>query len=311
MKSGIPFIYGLLLLQLPVALFSQTNTQVAAPKDIIINEILYRPPANASEYIEYYNGSDKTFDISKLSIANRNTSGAISSVKTLSQIPLYIFPGEYFVVTEDSASLTTKYLVKNPDHIITMSPMPSLANTAGYALLLNANGEVIDEVHYDSKWQYGLLNSDIGVALERIDPAGPSQEATNWHSAAATAGYGTPTYRNSQYKTPGIINATVAVNPAVFSPDNDGRDDIAAIQYAVNDRGYIANITIFNAVGRPVRYLIKNGLLGPEGYWNWNGLDEKGVLLPAGPYIILTELFNMQGKRQRFKNVLILANAIK
>jgi hypothetical protein len=295
------------------AAFSQSNFVVEdpAPKDLVINEILYRPRPNASDYIEYYNASNKVFDASKISIANRNTSGAISSVKPLSKTPVYIFPGDYIVATEDSASLAVNYLVKNPSHVLTIAAMPSLPNTAGYALLLNAKSEVIDEVHYSSDWQYKLINSDIGVALERIDPAGASQDADNWHSASSTSGYGTPAYQNSQYKKISSTGATIAITPAAFSPDNDGHDDIATIQYTMNDVRYIANVTVFNSIGKPVRYLVKNGLLALEGYWNWNGLDEKGAPLPAGPYIVLTEVFNLQGKKQQFKNVLVLAKALK
>lgn len=296
-----------------MTLFAQTNPIISepAPKDIVINEILYRPKTNAPNYIEYYNNSRKTFDLSKLSIANRNSSGAISSVKSLNKTTRYLSPGDHIVVTSDSAGLTQNYKVKNPGQILVISSMPSLPNTSGYALLLNSKGDVIDEVNYNSNWQYRLINSDIGVALERIDPSGPSQNASNWHSAAASAGYGTPTYINSQHKTFANNNATITIVPAVFSPDNDGKDDIASIQYQVDETGYIANVTIFNPAGRPVRYLVKNGIIGLKGYWNWDGFDEKGTLLSAGPYIILTELFTLQGQRKQFKNVLVLANALK
>jgi flagellar hook assembly protein FlgD len=69
----------------------------------------------------------------------------------------------------------------------------------------------------------------------------------------------------------------------------------------------VANITIFDAAGRPVRALVHNATLGLNGNWNWDGLDDKGLQLPAGQYIVLTELFNLQGKTQQFKNVIVLA----
>ena len=93
-------------------------------------------------------------------------------------------------------------------------------------------------------------------------------------------------------------------------PDNDGHDDVATIQYKVNGSGYVANITIYDAQGRPVRYLVKNGILGPDGQWNWDGLDEKGNKLPVGTYIIYTEIFNLQAKKQQFKNTVVLARKL-
>ncbi|MCB0740369.1 MAG: hypothetical protein KDB92_04830, partial [Chitinophagaceae bacterium] len=156
----------------------------------------------------------------------------------------------------------------------------SFPDAEGFVLVLNQQGEVVDEVDYNDDWHFKLIDDDEGVSLERIDPDAPSQEASNWHSAASTAGYGTPTYKNSQYKLVNPVSATVAVVPKVFSPDNDGRDDIATIQYEVTEPGYVANITIFDAAGRPIRNLVRNGTLGLKGYWNWDGLDDKGHKLP-------------------------------
>ena len=75
--------------------------------------------------------------------------------------------------------------------------------------------------------------------------------------------------------------------------------------------GYVANITIFDAAGRPVRNLVRNGTLALSGYWNWDGLDDKGMKLPVGTYIIFTEIFNLQGKKDRFKNTVVLARKLE
>ncbi len=282
----------------------------AAAGEWIINEILFNPRSNAFDYVEFYNNSNKIFDAAKLYIADRSSSGAVSSIKALSLVPYYIFPGDYIVETEDANSLSTQYLVQHPDNVLVISSPPSFPDDEGDVIALNFQGIIVDEVHYKNDWHFKLINDEEGVALERIDPNGPSQDASNWHSAASTAGYGTPTYKNSQYKLLNAIQATVDVSPKIFSPDNDGRDDIATIQYEVSTPGYVANITIFDAAGRPVRNLVRNGILGLKGYWNWDGLDDKGSRLPVGNYIIFTEIFNLQGKKERFKNTVVLARKL-
>lgn len=282
----------------------------AAAGEFIINEILFNPRSNAFDYVEFYNNSNRIFDASKLYIANRNSSGVISSIKVLSAVPFYIFPGDFIVETEDANNLSLQYLVKNPDHVLLISSPPSFPDDEGTVITLNFQGNVIDEVKYKDDWHFKLIDNAEGVAIERIDPAGVSQDAANWTSAASTSGYGTPTYKNSQYKLLSSINAVIAVTPKVFSPDNDGRDDIATIQYKVAEPGYIANITIFDASGRAVRNLVRNGTLGLEGYWNWDGLDDKGLKLPIGTYIVFTEIFNLQGKKEKFKNAVVLARKI-
>jgi Lamin Tail Domain len=291
------------------------KTRVGLPVDagageLMINEILFNPRSNGFDYVEFYNNSNKIFDAAKLYIANRNSSGVISSIAVLSAAPFYIFPGDYMVETEDADNLAMQYLVKNPDNVLVISSPPSFSDDEGDVVLLNLQGQPTDEVKYRDNWQFKLIDNAEGVALERIDPSGPSQDETNWHSAASTAGYGTPTYKNSQYRLLQTVHAAIEVSPKVFSPDNDGRDDIASIQYRVAEPGYTANITVFDAAGRPVRNLVRNGTLGLTGYWNWDGLDDKGLKLPVGTYIIFTEIFNLQGKTKRFKNVLVLARKL-
>jgi Lamin Tail Domain/CHU_C Type IX secretion signal domain len=281
-----------------------------APGELIINEILFNPRSNGYDFIEFYNRSNKIFDAPKLSIANRNTTGAISSVKVLSTAPFYIFPGEYVVITEDADNLAVNYLVKNPDAVLSISSMPSFPDDEGDAVLLNFQGQVTDEVKYKDDWHFKLLDNAEGVSLERIDAEAPSQDAGNWHSAASTGGYGTPGYQNSQFKQTQTGAAAITVSPKIFSPDNDGRDDIATVQYQTTEPGYAATVTIFDAAGRPVRYFVKNEILGLKGTWNWDGLDEKGNKLPVGTYIIFTEVFNLQGKKERFKNIVVLARKL-
>ncbi len=282
----------------------------AAISEIVINEILFNPKTGGSDYVEFYNRSNKIYDANKLYIANRNSSNAVSSAKLLSSSPFLFFPGDYIVVTADANNLKLNFLVKNPDAVHVVSTMPSFPDDKGNVILLNFQGNIVDEVAYNKSWHFALLDDENGVSLERIDPEGPSQEASNWHSSASTAGYGTPTYKNSQYKLLQSINAKIETSLKVFSPDNDGRDDIVSVQYKTTEPGYVANIIIYAANGRPVKNLVSNGILGLEGYWNWDGLDNKKMKLPVGTYIIHTEIFNLKGKKESFKNVVVLARVL-
>ena len=282
----------------------------AAANEIIINEILFNPRSGGYDYAEFYNRSNKIFDASKIYIANRNSSGIVSSQKLLSNLPVYIFPGDYIVITEDADNLSVNYLVQSPDKVFVLSTLPSYSDDEGDVVFLNFQGIILDELKYKDDWHFKLIDNAEGVSLERIDPDAATQNENNWHSAASTSGYGTPTYKNSQYKLTQLVNATIEVTPKVFSPDNDGRDDIATIQYKVATIGYVANITIFDASGRPVRNLVRNGVLGLTGYWNWDGLDDKGLKLPIGTYILYTEIFNLQGKKEKMKNTVVLARKL-
>jgi hypothetical protein len=278
--------------------------------DGIVNEILFDPRSNAYDYVELYNKSDKIVDASKLYIANRNNNGVISSISPLSTTPFYIFPGDYVVITENADNLALNYLVKNPDVVFILSSLPSFPDDKGTVIILNQQGDVVDEVNYLDDWHFKLIDNAEGVSLERIDANASSQNADNWHSASSTAGYGTPGYKNSQFKNQQNIAAAIEVSPKVFSPDNDGFDDIATVQYKTTEPGFLATITIFDAAGRPIRNLVRNSTLSISGSWNWDGLDDKGLKLPIGTYILFTELFNLQGKKERFKHTVVLARKL-
>ncbi|WP_276503841.1 lamin tail domain-containing protein [Terrimonas pollutisoli] len=278
--------------------------------DIIVNEILFNPRSTGYDYVELYNKSNKIVDAAKLYVSNRNNSGGINSITQLSISPFYLFPGDYIVITEDADNLALNYLVQNPDAVLGVSSLPSFPDDEGFVVVLNQQGEVIDEVNYSADWHFKLIDNAEGISLERVDADGASQYADNWHSAASTAGFGTPGYKNSQFKNQQAISATIQVTPKVFSPDNDGFDDIASIHYKISEPGYVANITIFDAAGRPVRNLVRNGTMAITGYWNWDGLNDKGLKLPIGTYILFTEIFNLRGKKERFKNTVVLVRKL-
>ena len=281
-------------------------SSVADSTDVIINEILFNPKTNGVDYVELYNRSNKIINLSSLFLANRSA-GNIANVKQLSLQSVAFFPGEYLVVSEDEAIVKRMYTAKNLTAFINLSSMPSYSDDKGNVLLLNNTGAIVDELAYDEKWHFALIDNREGISLERIDPNAKTQNKENWHSAAKDIGYGTPSYQNSQFRIDLQVQGEVTVTPEVFSPDNDGTDDFLTINYRFEQIGYVMNITIFDAGGRPVRALQRNVLCAQTGSFRWDGLDDKFAKLPLGPYIIFTEIFNLDGKVKRFKNQVVLA----
>jgi hypothetical protein len=188
----------------------------AALREMVINEILFNPKSGGYDYAEFYNRSNKIFDANKLYIANRNSSGVISSTKLISTIPYYIFPGDYIVVTENAINLSLDYMVQNPDAVFVVSSLPSFPDDEGDVILLNSQGAVVDEVKYKDDWQFALLADPNGVSLERIDPDGISQEATNWHSAASTAGLEPPRIKTPSINYYKVLMPLIEITPKSF-----------------------------------------------------------------------------------------------
>ncbi|MEQ1798751.1 MAG: lamin tail domain-containing protein [Lacibacter sp.] len=275
--------------------------------DVIINEILFNPKTDGTDYVEIYNRSSKIINLSSLLLANRSSTGVISNIKQLTVQNIALFPGEYLVLSEDESIVKRQFTAKNLSAFINLASMPSYSDDKGVVVLVNNAGSVVDELSYDEKWHFALITNAEGIALERIDPNTKTQNKDNWHSASKDAGYGTPSYQNSQFRIDLQVKGDITVTPEVFSPDNDGTDDFLTITYRFSETGYVMNITIFDAGGRPVKALQRNAICSQTGSFRWDGLNDKLQQLPLGPYVIFTEVFNLAGKVKRFKNQVVLA----
>lgn len=281
------------------------------PFDVVVNEILFNPKSGEEDYVELYNRSNKIINLKNTYLANRNTTNVVSSITQISATDYAFFPGDYFVVTASKSSVLNNYVAEKPQNIIEVSSTPSYNDDKSNVIVLNEQGKIIDEIAYTDKWHFALISNKEGVALERINvndtTSSTSLQQANWHSAASSVGFGTPTYKNSQAGIDAGVQGEISVTPEIISPDNDGFDDFATINYSFPQPGYVANITVFDAQGRPVRYLQRNALNGLKGFYRWDGLGEKNVKLPVGIYIIFVEVFNLEGKTKQFKKTIVLA----
>jgi hypothetical protein len=277
-------------------------------EDVIINEILFNPKTAGVDYMELYNRSQKIFDVSKIVIEERDvneTSKILEVSDTLTE-PLLMFPQDYLVFTTNPSIVSTQYNVKHPEALITCKNFPNYPDKEGIAVVKLFNGITIDSLYFSEKWQYPLIDDRNGVALERIDFNKPTNDKSNWHSAASDIGFGTPTYLNSQFYSTGIADDAITIDPEVFTPDNDGIKDFTLIRYKFTEAGYRASIRMYDAVGREIKYLVKAELLGAEGEFQWDGTDNDNQKARTGIYTAMVEVFNLQGKVKRFKKNVVL-----
>ena len=97
------------------------------------------------------------------------------------------------------------------------------------------------------------------------------------------------------------------MDPQIFSPDQDGFEDICRIHYSFDEPGRLANITIYNQGGVPIRQLAHNELLGTTGSVKWDGLKDDLSVALVGKYVIYFETFNLSGEVEAAKLVAVVA----
>ncbi len=279
--------------------------------DVVVNEILFNPPPDGTDYVEIYNRSRKIINLQDIYIAHRNTAGQATDKVKISNENFLLFPEDYLIITADPFLVKKKYVVNYPEALFQLKDIPSYNDDKGNVILMDVNETIIDEIAYSDKWHFKLLSNTEGVSLERVDYNDTmllaEKQEKNWHSAASGVGYGTPTYKNSQYLPESGADGELWVTPDIVSPDNDGRDDYLVISYSLPSAGFLANISVFNASGIPVRYVQRNALCGTSGNFTWDGLGENAKYLAPGIYIIYAEMMNLQGKKKSFKKAIVLA----
>jgi hypothetical protein len=282
-------------------------TEKVSDSDIVFNEILFNPPPLGYDYIELFNRSKKIIRCSELFIAGRDALGNLKDPQKLFEEERAFFPKEYLAITENCDWVLKNYPSSPAAEVLETTSLPSMPDDFGKLVLLNGSGELLDELDYDHHWHAPLLSSESGIALERIRADLPTNQASNWTSASAPSGYGTPGYKNSESVNPPPLSDQISIEPKIFSPDMDGYQDFCFINYSFSVAGYVGSIAVYNINGQLVRQLVNNVQWGTSGTFRWDGLDDQSHLLPMGHYIIYCNLFLPDGKTFTVRKVCALA----
>lgn len=281
----------------------------ATAGNLILNEILFNPFTNAFDFVELYNTSSECVLLKNISFANASLSsgGQLEEVTSGGRI---ILPHQHLVFTEDGTDLIALYSTTHPLNILRVNDLPSFNDSDGSCILYSNQNEIIDELNYSESMHFQLLNSFEGVSLERLSSQLPSAQESNWHSASESSGFATPGAENSQSLPIETLNVVFELSTSIFSPDNDGMDDVIQFHFSEMKSGCVGNLTIYNERGIRVKRLVRNEYLGPEGNAIWDGISDNGEALAIGIYIATFEAFNEDGIQVNYKRDFILARKL-
>jgi len=279
--------------------------------DVVINEVLYDPWPGGTEYVEIYNRSGKTIDLSGLRMATPKPSQERDvGYYPLSHTSRLFLPGQYLVCTRQPDIVAQHYTVEDPGALMGMGRMPVLANRGGRLMLAGDGDRVIDRLDFDKSLHSPLQRTAPGASLERVHYDRPSDDPSNWHTAAQSAGFGTPTYRNSQFVGPKARRQALTIRPEVFSPDQDGRDDLLEVCLRFARPGYVASVKVYDTRGRLVRTLADHQTTGTETTFTWDGLDDNRRKARMGIYLIQVEAFHLSGETRVSRKACVLGGRL-
>jgi hypothetical protein len=260
--------------------------------DLLINEILFDPLSGGYDFVEIYNASSSAVDLFGYMLADYDD--GIGNFKAIDQ-HFVLNPEGLAVFTEDSMAILNEYLSNDPNAFVQMD-IPTFPNDSATVYILSPDSNVIDRFSYDDDMHFELINDPEGVSLEKVNSNYTSNDPSNWHSAAESVGWATPGMVNSQVYNGSLGTGFFKVETEVFSPDNDGYEDVAVFSYNLNASGSVGSVVVYDKNGRIIKRVLNNELLGTEGQLTWDGTNEQGNKASVGIYLVYFESFTANGK---------------
>jgi len=272
---------------------------------IVINEIMFDPDIDNSEFIELLNLSADSINVGGWKIEDLN-----GNFYKLAETSFFLPKEKYFILAADSLMLIKYLLTDYKYKTLAGQSSLGLVNTGEAVILKDVKGNIIDSVFYSDKWHNKNISILKNRSLERINPTISSNDPLNWSTSVSSFG-ATPSEQNSIFTDNLNNTANISVSPNPFSPDNDGYEDFAIINYKLSQPVAQVRIKIFDSRGRLVRTLANNLASGSNGSIVFDGLEDGGQPMRIGIYIIYLEALNdNSGVVEILKTVAVIARKL-
>lgn len=169
--------------------FTFIAIQIAAPYDILINEMMVDPTPvlglPEAEFIELFNRSDKNINLIDFELIIGN------NIRLLTDFILAA--GDYVIITDQENAPE----FNNSDKIIALESFPALRNSGDQIVLNNPDGDLIHAINYRTSWYQNSNKADGGFTLELVNPLAPCLSGINNWRASENGNGGTPGRENS------------------------------------------------------------------------------------------------------------------
>lgn len=157
---------------------------------VVINEINYNSSDgfDPGDWVEIYNGSSDTIDLSSWSLKDDNDDHSFTIPSNS-----FLSPEHFMIICKDTMKFSSLFPEVNSCH----GDMDfGLGGGGDLVRLFDANGSLVDMVEYDDDDPWPALPDGSGPTLELKHP---SLDNALWENWSASDGNGTPGAVNSTY----------------------------------------------------------------------------------------------------------------
>jgi len=260
-----------------------------SPYDLVINEIMYRPLKDCSEWVELYNSGSGVINLKGWTIADEAGGGGV-----IAEEDMFLYSGDYRILARYPGALMEEYGDYLDEWRITgvQGGWPVLNDGVSsedpeIITLRESSGRITERVEY-----HDMLEDERGRSLERYSPlACSSIEGGLWHRCSDRAGE-TCGRVNSVYQEEASSRTGIRIYPNPFSVKEDERVVISG-RLRESENGFL--VRVYDIEGVEVARVFGE-MGGARNYsCSWNGVDSSGRAVETGLYIFAVQYFGKGG----------------
>lgn len=273
----------------------------AQTNDLELNEVLFNPRTGDPKFVEVANVTSEFIDLTGWALSNG------TQVRLFGIEGLILPPSGYLAITTDTAALQRSYPQSADGHMMQIGSLPSYPIAGGTVIVLDRDGREVEQFSYSESLHHPIIRDPKGVSLERLRFGAIKSGDTGWVSASASADYATPGKVNSQVFSGESTGSLLQIEPEIFDPEGTQGPSFTTFRYQLPSSGWVGSLSIYNSMGDLVTNLAQNQILGAEGIYTWTGTQAAGGRLAPGIYIVVFELFDLEGRAMVVKKTVVLA----
>lgn len=255
---------------------SYTTSRLIGNSVLVLNEVLFKPSSEETEWIEIYNNCECGYLVDNFGISDNSG----TQIAFMGAVP----PHSYLIISQDRDIFLNSYPQIEPASVVEAESWTALNNSDETLTLYDSFGTQLETMNYTGE------DSEESVSLERINPDLPA-EADNWGYCINGS---TPAEENSLFLTYFPTSSKLNFQPNPFSP-YAGQHCI--ISFQLPEKLSRVNLKVYDLKGREMIKISNQSLQTAVGQFIWDGRDAKNQILPIGIYIVLMEAGALESEK--------------